>query len=334
MIPILFVIPKFNLMPFILLILLSAALFGLLFLLFRKRVDSVKQLRKDLTGYYFFTSIILALLYLFGPFPVRTYGVMIALGFFIGILVARPLFKKSSINPDAVFDIAIYIVMGVIIGARLFYIIFYDWHYFINNPLKIIAVWEGGLVLYGGLIGGCIAGIYKIKKMKLSLLKTLDIFGVIIPLGVFFGRFGCLGYGCCFGRAAPEWFPFKIRFPAVGHVLTGHTPAFSEHLHQGLIAAGDKFSLPVYPSQFISSLNGMFLFIVLWFLFKKKKFDGQIIALSLMFYAVTRFLIEFIRVEPNLLGLNVSQWIGIFVFTTGLLILNYARNHAEKSRSL
>ncbi len=263
MIPILFIIPKFSLLSFIILIFLLAAIFGFLFLLLRKNADSVIQIKKDLIGYYFFILIILTLLYFFGPFPVRTYGVAIACGFLVAILVGRPLFRKSNINPDAIFDIVVYIIMGVIIGARLFYIIFYDLGYFINNPWKIVAVWEGGLVLYGGLIGGALAGIYKMKKMKLNLLKTLDVFGVIIPLGIIFGRFGCLGYGCCFAKIAPEWFPFKISFPATGHALTGHTPAFSEHLHQGLVAVGDKFSLPVYPSQIISSLNGLLLFIVL-----------------------------------------------------------------------
>ena len=69
----------------------------------------------------------------------------------------------------------------------------------------------------------------------------------------------------------------------------------------------------------------MFLFILLWFLFKKKKYDGQIIGLFLIFYAITRFLIEFIRVEPSFLGLNVSQWIGILIFTIGILILKYSK---------
>ena len=183
MIPILFVIPKFSLLSFIILIFLLAAIFSFLFLLLRKNADSVIQIKKDLIGYYFFILIILTLLYFFGPFPVRTYGVAIACGFLIAILVGRPLFKKSNINPDAIFDIVVYIIMGVIIGARIFYIIFYDLGYFINHPWKIVAVWEGGLVLYGGLIGGALAGIYKMKKMKLNLLKTLDVLAVIIPRG-------------------------------------------------------------------------------------------------------------------------------------------------------
>lgn len=334
MIPILFIIPKFSTLTFVILILLTTLLSGFIFLLFRKKADSVKELKNDMTGYYFFVIIILLLLYFFGPFPVRTYGVAVALGFLTAIFAARRLCKKSNINPDIIFDMAVYALIGAIIGTRLFYVIFYDLEYFIRNPLKIFAIWEGGLVFYGGLIGGIISGVYFIKKKKLDLLKMIDISGTVIPLGLAFGRMGCLGYGCCYGKIAPEWFPFKIKFPAFGNKLTGHTPAFNAHLHDGLVKAVDNFSLPVYPTQIISNISCLLIFILLWFLFRKKKFDGQIAAFSLIFYAVTRFLIEFLRTEPSFLLLSISQWVGIATLILGILLMNYAKKQDKRLRRL
>ncbi|MBU1075927.1 MAG: prolipoprotein diacylglyceryl transferase, partial [Spirochaetes bacterium] len=151
MIPILLVIPKFSFVTFILLALLVSFLFVLIFFLFRKRTPSVKVFKNDLTGYYFFTMVIVTLLFFFAPFPVRTYGVAVALGFLSAILVSRKLCKRSDINPDVVFDLAVYVLVGTILGARLFYVIFYEWSYFLSNPLSIFKVWEGGLVFYGGL---------------------------------------------------------------------------------------------------------------------------------------------------------------------------------------
>ncbi|MBU1076011.1 MAG: prolipoprotein diacylglyceryl transferase, partial [Spirochaetes bacterium] len=177
------------------------------------------------------------------------------------------------------------------------------------------------------------AGFYFVKKRGLPLLKMSDIVGVTIPLGLFFGRLGCLGYGCCYGNVCPEGFPLKIRFPAIGNKLIGYTPAFEKHLLEGLVTSADKHSAYIYPTQIISSINGLILFFILYILFRKKKFDGQIAGLSLMLYAVSRFLIELLRVEPHFLGLSVSQWIGVGMFAFGAAIYAYAKKDPLRSRS-
>ena len=328
MIPILFIIPKYSLSTLFLLIISTIILFTILFFLLRKIVKSVKQLKNDLVGYLIFISAILILLYLFGPFPIRTYGVAVALGFLTSLLVAKKISIKEKMDSDMVFDIFVYIFVGAIIGLRIFYVLFYDFHNFIKNPLILFIFWNGGLVFYGGLIGGTIAAIYYIKKKKLDLYKILDLFTVVLPLGIFFGRFGCLAFGCCYGKCAPDGFPFKMRFPAIGHEAAGHTPAYLDHLHKGLIQVTDNFSLPVYPTQIISSLNGLLLFFILWFLFTKKKYDGQITGLFLILYSITRFSIEFLRVEPKFLHITVSQWVSIFIFAFGVFILQYTKKAA------
>ncbi len=322
--PILFVIDKFSFETLLLLIGSSILAAGIIFFFFRKRAKSVKVLKNIIIEYLLFVIVLLILLYKFGPFPVRTYGVAIATAFLAAIFIARYLAKKSGVNPDYILDLGMYVLIGVIIGARLFYIIFYDWSYYMAHPLKMFAIWEGGLVFYGGFFGGIAAGYYFLKKKKLAVLKIADMVGVALPLGLFFGRWGCFGYGCCYGKIAPKNFPFAIRFPAK-NPMTGYTPAFEEHLHEGLLTLSDKFSLPVYPTQLISSLNGLLIFTFLFFMYKRKKFEGQIAALSVMLYSVGRFLIEFLRVEPKFLNLSISQWIAIFTFGFGIWLYKYAK---------
>ncbi|MDD5066949.1 MAG: prolipoprotein diacylglyceryl transferase [bacterium] len=323
--PVLFLIPKFSLTVYLVLLGAEFLLFSMLFFLLRKRYDEVKKLKSDLAGYFIFFLVIITLLFFFGPFPVRTYGVAVAIGFLFAIMVASRLAGKINVSSSPIFDMGIYILAGVIAGSRIFYVIFYDWSYFIENPLRLFAIWEGGLVFYGGLLGGILCGVYYIRKAGLDILKIADVVGVALGVGYFFGRLGCLGYGCCYGKTAPDSFPFRIHFPAIGSPLTGYTPAFADHLEQGLVTVHSGHSLFVYPVQIMESLSGLFLFLLLLFLYQKRKFNGQIAAFFLLFYSVLRFAIEFLRTEPVFLGITTSQWIGVLVFLSGLFLYKWAR---------
>lgn len=328
--PVLFVIPKFSLPVYAALVLFQILLFFLVFFLLRKRSGSVKKLKSDLSGYFIFVFIITTLLFLFGPFPLRTYGVAVAAGFVVSLAVAGRLAQKSGMDQASFYDLGMYILAGVIIGSRLFYVVLYDWSFFIQNPLSIFALWEGGLVFYGGLVGGILLALYYVRKKNLDTLKVADICGTVLPLGYFFGRLGCLGYGCCFGKAASSGFPLAIRFPAVGHPLTGPTPAFSEHLHRGLIDAGSVCSAPVYPTQLIESISGLLLFCLLLFLYNRNRRSGRIAGLFLVFYSLLRFIIEFIRVEPRFLGITASQWISFLTLAFGVWLYAYSRRKAPE----
>jgi phosphatidylglycerol:prolipoprotein diacylglycerol transferase len=127
-------------------------------------------------GYFFFSIIVLVLLFLFGPFPVRTYGVFVAVGYLTAILTAKKLCKKEGIEEDVVFDLALYILIGAVIGLRVLYFAFYDRAAFLRNPLSFFAIWNGGLVYYGGLIGGTVAAIIVLKKKKIDLLLPGSLF--------------------------------------------------------------------------------------------------------------------------------------------------------------
>ena len=326
--PVLFIIPKFEFKMYLGFIVASILLLGGIFLFLKSRVSNIKDLKKNITSYAILMMAIITGAYIFAPIPIRTYGVAVALGFLAALYIAIKIGKNENINPEYILDLGVYVLIGTVLGARLFYFLFYDFNYLIQNPLKFFAVWEGGMVFYGGLIGAIFTGYYYVKKRKLDVLKISDIVGVVVPLGLFFGRWGCFGYGCCFGKVAPEKFPFAIRFPAKH--FYGYSPAFEHQLFKGLVKHTDKFSLPVYPTQIISSINGLLLFIILYLLYKHKKFNGQIASLSLIFYAITRFLIEFMRVNPEFLGLTVSQWISILMTILGIWLYKYSKLIREK----
>ncbi|MBN1897186.1 MAG: prolipoprotein diacylglyceryl transferase [Spirochaetes bacterium] len=324
--PVLFIIPKFGPWVMFLLVIVSSVLFLGIYFLLKRRVQDIKKLRKDLAGYAIFILAGIVALHFFAPVPIRTYGVAVAVGFLAALSVAMRMAKRVGIKAEYMLDFGVYVLVGIVLGSRLFYFLFYDLEYLLRAPWRFFALWEGGLVFYGGVVGAVITGVYYVKKKRLDMLKIIDIASVVALLGLFFGRWGCLGYGCCFGKVASSSFPCPITFP--DKHFYGFTPAFEHQLLRGLVKSTDKFSLPVYPVQIMSSINALILFFILTWLYKRRKFDGQTAAFSLMFYAITRFLLEFLRVNPSWLGLTVSQWIGIVMLILGLVLYRLAKRKA------
>jgi phosphatidylglycerol:prolipoprotein diacylglycerol transferase len=164
------------------------------------------------------------------------------------------------------------------------------------------AIQHGGLVYYGGLIGATIAGVIYIRWKKLPLWKTADVLAPSIALGNVFGRIGCLLNGCCYGRACN--LPWAIRFPADNPL---NPPTY-----------------PVHPTEIYDALLNLIVYFFLAWLFRRKKFDGQIFATFLLCYAVTRSFVEYFRGDyTNLhyhLGLTPAQWISVPIFVAGLAL--------------
>jgi len=210
---------------------------------------------------------------------VAAYGFMLALSAMLGIFIAARRAKKSGENPAYVLDLALVVIVSGIIGARLFYILFeMRLSEVIDNPLTIVAFHQGGLVFYGALALGIPAGIYYLRRKQLNLWKFADIAVPSIALGIAFTRIGCFLNGCCFGKPAPAGFPCAVTFPVDS----------IPHIHYG-------GSFPLLPTQIISSLNALILFVVLSLIFSRRKFDGQVFWIFGALYSITRFLIEFLR---------------------------------------
>ena len=168
-----------------------------------------------------------------------------------------------------------------------------------------IRFWQGGLTWYGGLIGGAAYAMYLMRKEKFPSLKALDMGGLVLPMGLFFGRLGCWFGGCCFGlRTDASW---GVSFPA-------WSPASEAQWRLNELPDASYASHPVIPTQLLEA-GGCLLIaaFVIYVLHPRKRFDGQVFCVSMSLYAVLRFGLEYLRADDRggAAGLTTSQWIGI-----------------------
>jgi phosphatidylglycerol:prolipoprotein diacylglycerol transferase len=205
---------------------------------------------------------------------IHWYGVMVALGFMAGLWTASRRALLSGISAEKIVDLGPWLIVGTIVGARTLYVVSYWQESFAGRPfLDVFKVWQGGLVFYGGLIGATAAGMLYLRIQKLPIWKVADIVAPSIALGYVFGRMGCLLNGCCYGR--PCDLPWAISFPADNPL---HPP-----------------TTPVHPTQIYESLLNLVLYGALAWLYRHKKFDGQVFGAYLISYALLRSFVELFR---------------------------------------
>jgi phosphatidylglycerol:prolipoprotein diacylglycerol transferase len=251
----------------------------------------------------------------FGSLTIHWYGVMIALAFLAGLWTATRRARHENISSERIADIVIWLMVGAILGARIVYVATYWKDEFAGQPLsEIFMIQHGGLVYYGGLIGATIAGVIYIRWKKLPLWKTADVLAPSIALGNVFGRIGCLLNGCCYGRRACS-LPWAIQFPADNPL---HPP-----------------TTPVHPTEIYDALDNFILYLLLAWLFRRKKFDGQIFATYLIGYAIIRTIMEYFRGDypPDQIhyGLTPGELISIPIFIAGLVLGIVLSTRARKT---
>jgi len=241
-----------------------------------------------------------------GPLPIHWYGVMVALGFLAGLWTASRRGLSAGVAAEKIIDLGPWLIIGAILGARTLYVISYWREQFAGGAFsEIFMVWKGGLVFYGGLIGATLSGILYIRRKKLPLWKVADIIAPSIALGYVFGRIGCLLNGCCYGRACD--LPWAIHFPE-GSPLNSPT-------------------YPVHPTQLYDSLLNLGLYAALAWLYRHKKFDGQVFAVYLVCYALLRSFVEMFRGDypqhQHYLGgwATPAHLVSILILAAGLLLL-------------
>jgi phosphatidylglycerol:prolipoprotein diacylglycerol transferase len=249
-----------------------------------------------------------------GPLAIHWYGVMIALAFLAGLWTATRRARRENISGETIADVVLWLMVGGILGARIVYVTTYWKDEFAVQPLsEIFMIQHGGLVYYGGLIGATIAGFIYIRWKKLPLWKTADVLAPSVALGNVFGRIGCLLNGCCYGR--PTDLPWAIRFPADNPL---HPP-----------------TTPVHPTEIYDALNNFILYLLLAWLFRRKKFDGQIFATYLIGYAIIRTVMEYFRGDYPLdqihFGLTPGELVSIPIFIAGLALGIVLSTRARKT---
>jgi len=256
------------------------------------------------------------ILFNIGSFSIYSYGVMIALAFIIGILLAVKEAKRKDEDPERIIDLSLYVILGALIGGRIGHVILYL-NYYVVDWKRFFYFRQGGLSFLGGFILAFLLGSWYIRKHKLSFWKYTDIVAPSIALGLAIARIGCFLNGCCFGIVSEK---YGIRFPAL-HL----PPVYANHLANGLIPSGSPYTLPVIPTQLYSSLGAFLIFLTLIWLKKKKRFDGFLFLSFLLFYSIGRFIIEFFRFSEEgyfFYSLNLTQIICIGIFLIALIFMS------------
>ncbi len=250
-----------------------------------------------------------------GPFTVYGYGTMIALGVIAAFITAEYRAKKQNLQYERISVLAIWCLVGGILGAKLLYYIT-EIKEIIANP-RLLLIISDGFVVYGGIIGGILAGFLFCRKYQLNFLKYFDLVMPSIALAQGFGRLGCFLAGCCYGIETKS--PLGIIFHESHYAPNG---------------------IRLIPTQLMSSALDFLHFIILIILAKRVKSDGQIAGFYLVFYSVGRFILEFFRgdlVRGSVGSLSTSQFISIFLFAAGCLIViirsRYPRTETEELKS-
>lgn len=258
-----------------------------------------------------------------GPLTIHWYGIFIALAFIAGVWTASRRGLRDGINPEWISDLAVWLLLGGIVGARLLHVITYWESDFANRPLwEVFAIWKGGLVFYGSLIGAALAGATFVKIKKLPFLKLADALAPSIALGSVFGRIGCLMTGCCFGKTCS--LPWAIQFPPDSLAAGAH-----ERLQ---LIAKHAPSLHVHPTQLYDSLLNLVLYIGLAWLYRRKKFDGQVFGVFLIAYAVMRSVVELFRGDygtHQLGAFTPAQLVSVVILGAGIAMLVWLPRNAK-----
>jgi len=227
-----------------------------------------------------------------GSLQIRYYGLLFALGFLISYYIVQRFYKAEGIDVEEVDKLTFYVLLGAVIGARLGHILFYEPMDYIRHPAEIIKIWHGGLASHGGTIGILIALLLYNRKYKRGYLWTLDRIAVPTALTASLIRFGNLMNSEIYGN--PTDLPW------------------------GFIFERDNEVVPKHPTQIYESLAYLIIFVILWFLFKKKGKDtppGFIVGLFLIMVFTLRFFVEFIKNNQedfeNGMLLNMGQWLSI-----------------------
>ena len=248
-----------------------------------------------------------------GPFAIRWYGLMYLLAFVLVVVLGRKRARQNLLtgwHPRDIDDMLFYGVLGVILGGRLGYVLFYKPIHYLGHPLEILQVWQGGMSFHGGFLGVLIALWFYARKRRRHWLDVTDFVAPLCPLGLAAGRLGNFINGELVGRVTDA--PWGMVFPQVDN-------------------------LPRHPSQLYElGLEGILLFVILWSYASRHRPMGAVSGLFLLGYGTLRFAAEYTREPDNFLGylaggLTMGQWLSMPMIAVGLMMMIWAYRRAGKA---
>jgi phosphatidylglycerol:prolipoprotein diacylglycerol transferase len=217
-----------------------------------------------------------------GRFFLPTYGLLVASGVLLGLWISVRNSSAQGVNPDYAWNLGILVVLCGIVGAKVLYIV-NDWSYYTAHPREIfsLSTLQAGGVFSGGLIGAFAAAAWYIRKHKMPALATCDAFAPGLALGHAIGRVGCFAAGCCYGKPTQAFWGVTFNSP-LAHAWVG-TP----------------LGVALEPTQLFEAAVELANFFILTWMFKHRKFEGQVFGSYLFLYGVARYFLEFLRDDPG-----------------------------------
>src|SRR5688500_13911680 len=245
------------------------------------------------------------ILFELGDWPVYTYGVLLAAAYLLGLHLAVWRAKRRGVDPSRVMDLGIWIIIAALVGAKLLLIIV-DWDHYRSNPRDIFSLVRSAGVFYGGLVAATITGILLIRRYRLPLWTTADLYAPGAALGHVIGRMGCFFAGCCWGKPTD-----------VAWAITFTNPAAAANV-------GTPLNIPLHPTQLYEA--GAELLILALLLATERRgrpFAGRTFWAYIFMYAVSRFIIEMYRGDPRgeVLGFSTSQFISLVLGPLSVIML-------------
>lgn len=237
-----------------------------------------------------------------GPLEFRWYGLMYILGFLAAFLIIKAQAKKRALqlSSETISDIVFIIALGIVLGGRAGYILFYNLSWYLSHPLKVFAVWEGGMSFHGGMIGGILAALYVFRKNNLDFWQMIDIVSLTAPIGLGFGRIGNFINGELYGRVTDS--RWGVVFPSGG-------------------------TLPRHPSQLYEAfLEGFLLLVLALGVSRRSPPKGVVFWTLIAGYGFFRFIVEFFREPDQQLGFlwggaTMGQLLSLPMLVLGVIMI-------------
>jgi len=248
-----------------------------------------------------------------GNWPVYSYGVLLALAYLAGLQLAVVRARRAGLDGARVMDLGIYLIIAALVGAKLM-LIAVDFDYFRRQPRELLSLVRAAGVFYGGLLAAFAVAVVLIRRYRLPLWTTTDVFAPGIALGHVIGRLGCLLAGCCYGR--PTRLPWGITFT---------DPAAFENV-------GTPLGTPLHPTQLYEAGAELFILVLLLATERRgRPFAGRTFWTYLLLYAISRFIIEFYRGDDRggLMGLSTSQAVSVIVAPIAVAMLLRLRGRSS-----